>query len=82
MPCLFQASHGRTTIVIAHRLTTIQNADTIIAFDQGQAVERGTHSELMAKDGIYAALVKKQTKKQSKQAEAGDDSSDGGCLSS
>ena len=68
-----QASHGRTTIVIAHRLTTIQNADTIVAIKDGEAVEKGTHSELMAMDGIYAALVKKQTKKESKHSTGAED---------
>ena len=68
-----QASHGRTTIVIAHRLTTIQHADTIVAIKDGEAVEKGTHTELMAMDGIYAALVKKQTKKESKHSTGAED---------
>ncbi|XP_049904157.1 bile salt export pump [Epinephelus moara] len=48
---------GRTTISIAHRLSTIRNADVIIGFERGQAVERGTHSELLERKGVYFTLV-------------------------
>ena len=52
---------GRTTIVIAHRLTTIQNADQIYVFDKGSVVELGTHETLMSKEGgKYQDLVKRQ----------------------
>ncbi len=47
---------GRTTIVVAHRLSTVQNADMLIVMDQGKIVEQGTHQELMKKDGLYAQL--------------------------
>ena len=47
---------GRTTLVIAHRLSTIRNADLIVVMDKGQVVEQGTHSELVARGGLYAAL--------------------------
>ncbi|XP_062287117.1 bile salt export pump [Scomber scombrus] len=48
---------GRTTISIAHRLSTIRNADVIIGFEHGQAVEKGTHSELLERQGVYFTLV-------------------------
>ena len=51
------ASKGRTTITIAHRLSTIRDADEIIVLDHGQVAERGTHAELLAHGGRYAALV-------------------------
>uniref|UniRef100_A0AAR2K902 ATP-binding cassette sub-family B member 5 n=1 Tax=Pygocentrus nattereri TaxID=42514 RepID=A0AAR2K902_PYGNA len=57
---LDDARQGRTCIVIAHRLTTIQNADIIAVIQNGQVAEQGTHSELMAKQGAYYALVNAQ----------------------
>ena len=51
---------GRTTFVIAHRLSTIQSADQILVLDHGEVVERGTHSELLAKDGRYRQLYDRQ----------------------
>ncbi|EFA76461.1 hypothetical protein PPL_10227 [Heterostelium album PN500] len=51
---------GRTTIVIAHRLTTIQDADVIAVVRGGAIVEQGTHSELLAMNGVYTALVQRQ----------------------
>ncbi|MCL1104449.1 lipid A export permease/ATP-binding protein MsbA [Shewanella algicola] len=52
--------HNRTSIVIAHRLSTIESADEILVIDQGQIVERGNHSDLIAHEGIYANLYKMQ----------------------
>lgn len=51
---------GRTTLVIAHRLTTIEKADQILVMHAGAIVERGTHSELIARDGRYALLYRQQ----------------------
>jgi ATP-binding cassette, subfamily B, bacterial len=53
---LRRVSAGRTTITIAHRLSTAETADTIFVFDRGRIVERGTHDELVRSGGPYAAL--------------------------
>ncbi|HEX3538448.1 MAG TPA: ATP-binding cassette domain-containing protein, partial [Stellaceae bacterium] len=50
----------RTTIVIAHRLSTVRNADLLIVFDQGRLIEIGTHAELLARNGLYARLIRRQ----------------------
>jgi ATP-binding cassette subfamily B (MDR/TAP) protein 1 len=58
---LDKAAKGRTTIAVAHRLSTIQRADVIYVFDQGRIVEQGTHAELMRLNGRYAELVNLQS---------------------
>ena len=70
---------GRTTLVIAHRLSTIQDADTIMVINDGQIVEQGSHEELLALGGAYAALYNtqfasqhKQQAEQAEQAEQGE----------
>lgn len=59
-----QALHGlmqnRTTLVIAHRLSTVENADRILVLDKGRIVEIGSHKELLAREGHYAALYQMQ----------------------
>ena len=58
---LDRACQGRTTIVIAHRLNTIQNVDQIYVLDNGSVIEQGTHETLMAKEGgKYQQMVKRQ----------------------
>ncbi|MBH5333516.1 ABC transporter ATP-binding protein [Streptomyces pactum] len=55
-------SAGRTTITIAHRLSTVRDADLIVVLDGGRIVERGTHDELLRRGGRYAALVRRDTR--------------------
>ncbi|NEE60254.1 ABC transporter ATP-binding protein, partial [Streptomyces sp. SID8455] len=51
-------SAGRTTLTIAHRLSTVRDADQIVVLDGGRTAERGTHDELLDRDGRYAALIR------------------------
>ncbi len=59
------AGEGRTQLIIAHRLSTVMHADQILVLDNGSLVERGTHDELLALDGLYAGLWQRQTEQQS-----------------
>ena len=63
---------GRTTILIAHRISTIQNADIIMVLDDGKAVEIGSHNELMAKNGIYKSMFDKQQLEAAKGTKSGE----------
>jgi ATP-binding cassette subfamily B protein len=57
---LGEATRSRTTIIVSHRISTIRDADQILVLDRGRIVERGTHDQLVAGDGLYAALYRKQ----------------------
>ncbi|KAJ3296002.1 ATP-binding cassette, sub-B (MDR TAP), member 4, partial [Blyttiomyces sp. JEL0837] len=65
---LDNASRNRTTIVVAHRLSTIKNADVIVVMSEGTIVEQGTHNELLERNGAYALLVRAQALKESELA--------------
>lgn len=52
--------HGKTVVIVAHRLSTVRIADNIIVMDQGKIVEQGTHEQLIEKRGKYYGLIKKQ----------------------
>ncbi len=58
---LVHAARGRTTLIVAHRLSTVRHADAIHVLDHGRIVESGTHEELVGHDGLYAALWRLQT---------------------
>ncbi|XP_063712933.1 ATP-dependent translocase ABCB1-like isoform X3 [Symsagittifera roscoffensis] len=66
---LDKACAGRTTIVVAHRLSTVRDADLIVAMEHGEVVEMGTHNELLKKNGLYANLVKAQTLNEAESSE-------------
>lgn len=62
---LNRVMQGRTTLVVAHRLSTIENADVILVMDKGRIIEQGSHQELMERDGAYAKLHKMQFQEKS-----------------
>lgn len=59
---LEEAAEGRTTLMVAHRLSTVKSADEIIVLDEGRIIERGTHEGLIAQDGVYADMWARQAK--------------------
>lgn len=65
----FQNTRQRTTFIIAHRLSTIVGADQILVFEEGRVVERGTHAELVAREGVYHGLWSRQTSISSEEEE-------------
>ena len=67
---LHRNRHGRTTLVVAHRLSAVTHADEIIVLDKGEIVERGTHAELVAQAGLYAAMARHQALSQAVAGEA------------
>ena len=58
---LNKAREGRTTIIIPHKLSTIQSADVIVGINEGRVVEMGSHSELLEKNGLYKSLLMNET---------------------
>ena len=67
---LDEVSKQRTTIVIAHRLSTVVDADEIVVLDAGRVAEQGTHAELLAKDGLYAEMWARQQAEKEEEAVA------------
>ena len=57
---LQEVMRGRTSIIVSHRISTVRRADLILVLDQGRVVERGTHDELLTRDGMYTGLYRKQ----------------------
>lgn len=57
---LNQQMRNRSVLIIAHRLSTVENADSIIVIDEGRVVEEGSHGDLMRRGGLYSKLVYKQ----------------------
>jgi ATP-binding cassette subfamily B protein len=61
---------GRTSLVIAHRLSTVRDADLVLVIDEGRIVERGTHDDLILRGGLYAELYRTQFRQQSSPPDA------------
>jgi ATP-binding cassette, subfamily B, heavy metal transporter len=62
-------AENRTTLMIAHRLSTVIHADEILVIDDGRIIERGNHAQLIAQDGMYAAMWRRQQEADQRAAE-------------
>lgn len=62
------AEQGASSLVIAHRLSTVESADLILVLDKGAVIERGTHTELLAEGGLYHKLVRDQMTESAQRA--------------
>ena len=71
---------GRTAVIIAHRLSTVLNADKIVVLDEGHVVEMGPHAELVTSGGLYATLYHRQFGKAARQAAAPERDAPAGCV--
>jgi ATP-binding cassette subfamily B multidrug efflux pump len=60
MQTLFKAMHGRSALIISHRLALVGQLDRIIVIDEGRVMEEGTHMDLLSRGGLYAELWKEQ----------------------
>ncbi|MCG8589764.1 MAG: ABC transporter ATP-binding protein/permease [Proteobacteria bacterium] len=67
---LAQVFEGRTVVVVAHRISTVRDCDQIVVLDAGRVIERGSHAELLAQDGLYARMAREQEREDS-ESEAG-----------
>lgn len=72
------AESNSTVVLVAHRLSTVLNADSIVVIDKGTVLEQGNHDELLKLDGIYASMVKKQSRKKSDLLDQEDKQADKG----
>ncbi|WKX91972.1 hypothetical protein Q1695_010199 [Nippostrongylus brasiliensis] len=78
---LEQAQKGRTTVIVAHRLSTIRNVDQIFVFKNGEIVEQGTHAELMARQGVFYDMTQAQVLRQEREEEVEESDADSDAFS-